>query len=110
MSRRFDHSFFSISSAEAFHVSPNVQLSMEIAFESSENTHIRSDMGVFKFVAVGMDEGYLKLFFVDKGWGGFKFVPTFQASYARHLTSSFQAYTEPVLLQAPLVAGLVSEL
>ena len=70
----FDHSFFGISSAEAFHVSPNIRLSMEIAFEALENANIPiskikgSDMGVF--VAAGMDEGYIKLLFADKGWGG----------------------------------------
>ena len=36
----FDHSFFGISSAEAFHVSPNIRLSMEIAFEALENANI----------------------------------------------------------------------
>ena len=70
----FDHSFFGISSAEAFHVSPNIRLSLEIAFEALENANIPiskikgSDMGVF--VAAGMDEGYIKLLFADKGWGG----------------------------------------
>ena len=70
----FDHSFFGISSAEAFHVSNNIRLSMEIAFEALENANIPiskikgSDMGVF--VAAGMDEGYIKLLFADKGWGG----------------------------------------
>ncbi|KAF8811343.1 ketoacyl-synt-domain-containing protein [Phlegmacium glaucopus] len=68
----FDHSFFGISSAEAFHVSPNIRLSLEIAFEALENANIPiskikgSDMGVF--VAAGMDEGYIKLLFADKGW------------------------------------------
>ena len=70
----FDHSFFGIFSAEAFHVSPNIRLSMEIAFEALENTNIPiskikgSDMGVF--VTAGMDEGYIKLLFADKDWGG----------------------------------------
>lgn len=70
----FDHSFFGISSAEAFHVSPNIRLSMEIAFEALENANIPpskvkgSNMAVF--VAASMDEGYLKLLFADKGWGG----------------------------------------
>ena len=70
----FDHSFFGISSAEAFHVSPNIRLSLEIAFEALENANMPiskikgSDMGVF--VAAGMDEGYIKLLFADKGWGG----------------------------------------
>ena len=70
----FDLSFFDISSAEAFHVSPNIRLSMEIAFEALENVNIPilkikgSDMGVF--VAAGMDEGCIKLLFADKGWGG----------------------------------------
>ena len=47
---------------------------MEIAFEALENANIPiskikgSDMGVF--VAGGMDEGYIKLLFADKGWGG----------------------------------------
>jgi hypothetical protein len=37
----FDHSesFFGISSAEAFHVSRNIRLSKEIAFEASENAN-----------------------------------------------------------------------
>ncbi|KAF8151526.1 hypothetical protein B0H34DRAFT_132545 [Crassisporium funariophilum] len=71
----FDHSFFGISSAEAFHVCPNIRLSMEIAFEALENANIPaskikgSDMGVF--VAAGMDEGYIKLLFADKGWGAY---------------------------------------
>ena len=70
----FGHPFFGISLAEAFHVSPNIRLSMEIAFEALDNANIPiskikgSDMGVF--VAVGMDEGYIKLLFADKGWGG----------------------------------------
>ena len=70
----FDHSFFGISSAEAFHVSPNICLSLEIAFEALENANMLiskikgSYMGVF--VAAGMDEGYIKLLFADKGWGG----------------------------------------
>ena len=47
---------------------------MEIAFEALENANIPiskikgSDMGVF--IAGGMDEGYIKLLFADKGWGG----------------------------------------
>jgi len=75
----FDHSFFGISSAEAFHVSPNIRLSLEIAFEALENANIPiskikgSDMGVF--VAAGMDEGYIKLLFADKGWGGMCLTP-----------------------------------
>ena len=70
----FDHAFFGISSAEAFHVSPNIRLSMEIAFEALENANIPpskvkgSNMAVF--VAASMDEGYIKLLFADKGWGG----------------------------------------
>jgi hypothetical protein len=66
----FDHSFFGISSAEAFHVLPNIQLSMEIVFEALENANIPiskfkgSDMGVF--VAAEMDEGYIKLLFADR--------------------------------------------
>ncbi|KAF8961019.1 hypothetical protein BDZ97DRAFT_2060308 [Flammula alnicola] len=36
----FDHSFFGISSAEAFHVAPNIRLSLEIAFEALENANI----------------------------------------------------------------------
>ena len=70
----FDHSFFGISSAEAFYVAPNIRLSLEIAFEALENANIPisqvkgSNMGVF--VAAGMDEGYIKLLFADKGWGG----------------------------------------
>jgi hypothetical protein len=72
----FDHSFLGISLAEAFHVSPNIRLSMEIAFEALENANIPiskikgSDMGPGVFVAAGMDEGYIKLLFADKGWGG----------------------------------------
>ena len=91
----FDHSFFGISSAEAFHVSPNIRLSMEIAFEALENANIPiskikgSDMGVF--VAAGMDEGYIKLLFADKGWGGLWFV--FRGSCTRRLTFSSLAYT-----------------
>ena len=79
----FDHSFFGISSAESFHVSPNIRLSMEIAFEALENANIPiskikgSDMGVF--VDAGIDEGYIKLLFADKGWGG---LPTFRGRYA----------------------------
>jgi hypothetical protein len=74
----FDHTFFGISSAEAFHVSPNIRLSMEIAFEALENANIPpskvkgSNMAVF--VAASMDEGYLKLLFADKGWGGNAFI------------------------------------
>ena len=70
----FDNSFFGISSAEAFHVTPNIRLSLEIAFEALENANIPpsklkgSGMGVF--VASNMDEGYIKLLFADKGWGG----------------------------------------
>ena len=47
---------------------------MELAFEALENADIPiskikgSDMDVF--IAAGMDEGYIKLFFADKGWGG----------------------------------------
>ncbi|KAF9473131.1 ketoacyl-synt-domain-containing protein [Pholiota conissans] len=71
----FDHAFFGISSAEAFHVSPNIRLSMEIAFEALENANIPpskvkgSNMAVF--VAACMDEGYIKLLFADKGWGAY---------------------------------------
>ncbi|PPQ84949.1 hypothetical protein CVT25_004462 [Psilocybe cyanescens] len=71
----FDHSFFGISSAEAFHVSPNIRLSLEIAFEALENANITpskikgTNMAVF--VAASMDEGYLKLLFADKGWGAY---------------------------------------
>ena len=70
----FDHSFFGISSAEAFYVSSNIRLLLEIAFKALESANIPiskikgSDMGVF--VAAGMDEGYIKLLFADKGWGG----------------------------------------
>ena len=70
----FDHSFFGISSAEAYHVCPNIRLTMEIAFEALENANIPiskikgTNMGVF--VAEAMDEGYIKLLFADKGWGG----------------------------------------
>ena len=91
----FDHSFFGISSAEAFHVSPNIRLSMEIAFEALENANIPiakikgSDMGVF--VAAGMDEGYIKLLFADKGWGGSSLTP--KVYYKRHLMFSPLAYT-----------------
>ena len=75
----FDHLFFGISSAEAFYVSPNIRLSMEIAFEALENANIPiakikgSDMGVF--VAAVMDEGYTKLLFADKGWEGLCLAP-----------------------------------
>ncbi|PPQ99823.1 hypothetical protein CVT24_009617 [Panaeolus cyanescens] len=71
----FDHSFFGISSAEAFHVCPNIRLSMELAFEALENANIPiskikgTDAGVF--VAANMDEGYIKLLFADKGWGAY---------------------------------------
>ncbi|KAF8900861.1 hypothetical protein CPB84DRAFT_1778561 [Gymnopilus junonius] len=71
----FDHTFFGISSAEAFHVPPNIRLTLELAFEALENANIPpskvkgSNMGVF--VAACMDEGYLSLLFEDKGWGAF---------------------------------------
>lgn len=70
----FDHTFFGISSAEAYHVAPNIRLTLEIAFEALENANIPlsslkgSDMGVF--VAANMDEGHIKLLFAEKGWGG----------------------------------------
>ena len=47
---------------------------LEIAFEALENANMLiskikgSYMGVF--IAAGMDEGYIKLLFTDKGWGG----------------------------------------
>ena len=71
---KFDHSFFGMTSAEAFHVPPSYRLSMEVAFEALENANIPaakikgSKMGVF--VAAAMDEGYIKLLFADKGWAG----------------------------------------
>ncbi|KAJ3510158.1 hypothetical protein NMY22_g16056 [Coprinellus aureogranulatus] len=71
----FDHSFFGISSAEAYHVAPNIRLTLEIAFEALENANIPlsrlkgSDMGVF--VAANMDEGHIKLLFSEKGWGAY---------------------------------------
>jgi len=71
---RFDHAFFGISSAEAFHVSPNIRLCLEIAFEALENANITpskikgTSMGIF--IATAMDEGYIKLLLADKGWGG----------------------------------------
>ena len=70
----FDHTFFGISSAEAYHVAPNIRLTLEIAFEALENANVPvsklkgSDMGVF--VAANMDEGHIKLLFMEKGWGG----------------------------------------
>lgn len=70
----FDHNFFGISSTEAYHVAPNIRLTLEIAFEALENANIPisqikgSDMGVF--VAANMDEGHIKLLFSEKGWGG----------------------------------------
>ncbi|KAF4622433.1 hypothetical protein D9613_009459 [Agrocybe pediades] len=71
----FDHAFFGISSAEAFHVSPNIRLCLEIAFEALENANITpskikgSSMSVF--IATAMDEGYIKLLLADKGWGAY---------------------------------------
>ncbi|TEB25720.1 ketoacyl-synt-domain-containing protein [Coprinellus micaceus] len=71
----FDHTFFGISSAEAYHVAPNIRLTLEIAFEALENANIPlsqlkgSDMGVF--VAANMDEGHIKLLFSEKGWGAY---------------------------------------
>lgn len=70
----FDHAFFGISSAEAYHVAPNIRLTLEIAFEALENANIPfsrlkgSDMGVF--VAANMDEGHIKLLLSERGWGG----------------------------------------
>jgi acyl transferase domain-containing protein len=70
----FDHTFFGISSIEAYHVAPNIRLTLEIAFEALENANIPvsrvkgSDMGVF--VAANMDEGHIKLLYSEKGWGG----------------------------------------
>ncbi|KDR66936.1 hypothetical protein GALMADRAFT_232327 [Galerina marginata CBS 339.88] len=71
----FDHSFFGVSSAEAFHVAPNIRFSLESAFEALENANIPpskikgSNMGVF--VATCFDEGYIELLHADKGWGAY---------------------------------------
>ncbi|KAJ2925849.1 hypothetical protein H1R20_g11245, partial [Candolleomyces eurysporus] len=68
----FDHTFFGISSTEAYHVAPNIRLTLEIAFEALENANIPvsrikgTDMGVF--VAANMDEGHIKLLYSEKGW------------------------------------------
>jgi acyl transferase domain-containing protein len=110
----FDHSFFGISSAEAFRVSPNIPLSMEIAFKALENANIPiskikgSDMGVF--VAAGMDEGYIKLLFADKGWGGLCLPFRVLTHVIWHsLLKLIPDSMEPVLLQARLVVGSASE-
>ncbi|CAA7264464.1 unnamed protein product [Cyclocybe aegerita] len=71
----FDHGFFGVSSVEAYHMAPTIRLALEIAFEALESANIPtskikgSQMGVF--VATGMDEGYIKLLFADKGWGAY---------------------------------------
>jgi hypothetical protein len=100
--------------AEAFHVSPNIRLSMEIAFEALENANMPiskvkgSDMGVF--VAAGMDEGYIKLLFADKGWGGLcifrsSWTPSSHFFFPKLIPDSM----EPVLLQVQPVDGSASE-
>jgi hypothetical protein len=60
----FDHSFFGISSAEAFRVSLNIPLSMEIAFEALENANTRRSKAVIWVSSL------LLVLFADKGWGG----------------------------------------
>ncbi|KAJ3515067.1 hypothetical protein NLJ89_g1986 [Agrocybe chaxingu] len=76
----FDHGFFGVSSVEAYHMAPTIRLALEIAFEALENANIPaskikgSQMGVF--VATGMDEGYIKLLFADKGWAYTRFYAT----------------------------------
>jgi acyl transferase domain-containing protein len=91
----FDHSFFGMTSAEAFHVPPSYRLSMEVAFEALENANIPAakikgtKMGVF--VAAAMDEGYIKLLFADKGWAGMVYIH-FYISLS-HLFYNLAAYT-----------------
>ena len=87
---------------------------MEIAFKALENANIPisrikgSDMGVF--VAAGMDEGYIKLLFADKGWGGLC-LPLRVLTHVikRSLFKLIPVSMEPVLLQAWLVVGSASE-
>ncbi|KAF9557920.1 ketoacyl-synt-domain-containing protein [Agrocybe pediades] len=68
----FDNSFFEISAAEAFYVSPSIRLTLETAFEALENACIPlskikgTKMGVF--VASGLDEGYSHVMFQAKGY------------------------------------------
>ena len=47
-----------------------------------------SDMGVF--VAAGMDKGYIKLLFADKGWGGS--LPYLQVSFLHTLSDLFSLF------------------
>ncbi|KAF9530718.1 hypothetical protein CPB83DRAFT_905059 [Crepidotus variabilis] len=71
----FDHTFFGLSSAEAYLVAPSIRLTLEVAFEALENANIPvgkvkgTQMGVF--VANQMDEGYLTLLWAERGWGAY---------------------------------------
>ncbi|TFK38563.1 hypothetical protein BDQ12DRAFT_116355 [Crucibulum laeve] len=71
----FDNSFFGISSAEALHVAPAVRLTLETSFEALENANIPisrvkgTNMAVY--VAAGVDEGYNKILFLEKGWAAY---------------------------------------
>jgi hypothetical protein len=92
---------------------------MEIAFETLENVNIPiakikgSDMGVF--VAAGMDEGYIKLLFADKGWGGLCLgfrsycITDICSQLTFVLLQLIPDSMEPVLPQVRLVGGSASE-